>query len=236
MRQLLYTAVAACMFVHSDGASAQVAQAELKVTAEGIGSDGYIDDDYAFCVPAASGHVKDGHNKSIGIAWSKGPRDTKSYAVILSDTDVPTIFDDAGKEGKTLPADMARRSFYHWVLYDIPKEHSQIPAGTDSQGIVKTGKSELKTPYGTRGVNDYAPYFASNPERKGIYAGYDGPCPPWNDERIHHYHVKVFALDVPSLKLKGPVTGAQVTDAIAGHILAQGEVVGMYTLNPDVKK
>jgi len=235
MKKGLYTTAFILAFVAVQGVFAQ-AKPELTVTAEGIGSDSYIDNDYAFCIPAATGHVKEGSDKSIGISWSKGPEGTKSYAIIMVDPDVPTVFDDAGKEGKTLPDAMPRRSFYHWVLYDVPAEQSQIPAFTDSQEIVKHGKTELKTPYGTRGVNDYAPYFASNPERQGIYAGYDGPCPPWNDERIHHYHVKVFALDVASLGLKGPATGHQVTDAIAGHILAQGEVVGKYTLNPDVKK
>jgi Raf kinase inhibitor-like YbhB/YbcL family protein len=219
-------------------ASSALAQAkpELAVTAEGIASDGYIGEDYAFCVPAAKGHMKEGADKSIGVSWTKGPDGTKSYAIIMVDPDVPASFDDAGKEGKTLPEDMERKSFYHWVLYDIPAEKTQIPAFTDSQAVVKNGKTILKTPYGIRGVNDYAPYFAGDPERKGVYAGYDGPCPPWNDERIHHYHIKVFALDVESLDLSDAVTGPRAMDAIAKHILAQGEVVGKYTLNPDVKK
>jgi Raf kinase inhibitor-like YbhB/YbcL family protein len=233
MKQLLCTAAAIVAVAATAFAQAKP---ELEVKAEGIDSDNYINTDYAFCVPAATGHVKDGPDKSIGISWGKGPEGTKSYAVIMVDPDVPTKFDDAGKEGKALSAEMPRQSFYHWVLYDIPAAQSQIPAGTDSQGIVKNGKSELKTSYGTRGVNDYAPYFASDPERKGTYAGYDGPCPPWNDERIHHYHIKVFALNTPSLGLKGPVTGHQVMDAVATHILAQGEVVGKYTLNADIKK
>lgn len=232
MRGLLCTVV----FVMAAASAFAQAKPELTVTPEGIDTDGYINPDYAFCIPAATGHVKEGPDKSIGIAWSKGPEGTKSYAIIMVDPDVPTVFDDAGKEGKTLVAEMPRKSFYHWVLYDIPAGQSQIPANTDSQGVVKQGKSVLKTPYGTRGVNDYAPYFASDPARKGVYAGYDGPCPPWNDERIHHYHLKVFALDVATLGLKGAITGPQAVDAIAGHILAQGEVVGKYTLNPDVKK
>jgi Raf kinase inhibitor-like YbhB/YbcL family protein len=237
MKTLVRSAAIALAMAHAPEALAQAqAKPELTVTAEGIASDGYIDTDYAFCVPAAEGHVKEGPDKSIGLAWSKGPEGTRSYAIIMVDPDVPASFDDAGKEGRTLPEGMDRRSFYHWVLYDIPAEKSQIPAYTDSQTIVKHGKTELKTPYGTRGVNDYAPYFASDPERAGVYAGYDGPCPPWNDERIHHYHIKVFALDVESLGLSGPVTGPRVMDAIATHILAQGEVVGKYTLNPDAKK
>ncbi len=208
----------------------------LTVTAEGIGSDGYIEPEFAFCIPAATLHVKPGPDKSIGLYWSEGPEGTKSYAIIGVDTDVPTVFDDAGKEGKTLPATMPRRNFYHWVLFDIPVGTHQIPAYTDSQAIVQHGKSVLKTPYGIRGVNDYAPYFASDPNRKGVYAGYDGPCPPWNDALIHHYHFKVYALDVKSLKLSGEVTGSKAEAAIQSHVLAVGEVIGKYTLNPKAAK
>jgi len=208
----------------------------LSVMADGIGKDGYIDPAFAFCIPAAEEHAKEGPDKSIGLAWTAGPKGTRSYAVIAVDPDVPTMFSDAGKEGKTLSASMPRKNFYHWVLFDIPGDTRGIPAAMDSQAIVKKGKSVLKTPYGIRGVNDYAGYFAAQPDRKGIYAGYDGPCPPWNDERIHHYHFKVYALDIKSLKLSGQVTGPQLENALIGHVLAQGEAVGAYTLNPGLRK
>src|SRR3546814_13406313 len=29
---------------------------------------------------------------------------------------------------------------------------------------------------------------------EGRYLGYDGPCPPWNDERVHRYHFEVIAM------------------------------------------
>src|SRR5580704_7106369 len=73
----------------------------LTVKAEGIDAGGFIAPEYAFCVTAKTGHVQEGTDKSIGLSWSKGPKGTKSYAVIGVDPDVPTVFDDAGKEGKT---------------------------------------------------------------------------------------------------------------------------------------
>ena len=69
----------------------------------------------------------------------------------------------------------------------------------------------------------------------GDYAGYDGPCPPWNDSIIHHYHFSVFALDVERLDLEGSFGGAQVREAMRGHVLASGSVVGTYTLNPRLR-
>ena len=62
--------------------------------------------------------------------------------------------------------------------------------------------------------------------------GYDGACPPWNDERVHHYHFQVFALDTEKPEgLKETFTGAQAEAAIVPHVLAKGEVVATYTLN-----
>ena len=72
--------------------------------------------------------------------------------------------------------------------------------------------------------------MAGDPEMGGTYGGYDGPFPPFNDERLHHYHFVVYALDVPSLELEGDFTLDDVRAAIEGHVLDQGEIVGEYTL------
>ncbi len=69
----------------------------------------------------------------------------------------------------------------------------------------------------------------------GDYFGYDGPCPPWNDEIPHRYVFTVFALDVPRVALEGRFDGHEVRKAIAGHVLAQASITGRYTLNPAVK-
>lgn len=208
----------------------------LTVTAEGIGSDGYIAPEYAFCAPAEKTHVQDGGNKSIGLSWGKGPYGTRSFTIVAVDTEVPTVFDDAGKEGKTIPASMPRKDFYHWTLVNIPATTAGIAAGADSSGVEPRGKSERQTEYGLRGINDYASYMASDPERSGVYAGYDGPCPPWNDERVHRYHFRVFALDVDKLTLPENFGGPDVMKAMEGHILAQGEILGLYSLNPSIPK
>ena len=67
---------------------------------------------------------------------------------------------------------------------------------------------------------------------RGDYYGYDGPCPPWNDEIMHRYVFTLFALDVPVLNVEGRPTGQQVRAAIQGHVLAEASLTGIYTLNP----
>lgn len=41
-----------------------------------------------------------------------------------------------------------------------------------------------------------------DPNMEGVYGSYDGPCHPWNDSILHHYHFDLFALDVGSLTIK----------------------------------
>jgi hypothetical protein len=67
---------------------------------------------------------------------------------------------------------------------------------------------------------------------EGIYYGYDGPAPPWNDAIVHHYVFTLYALDIPYLQVRGELTGANVQAALAGHALAEATLTGTYSLNP----
>lgn len=65
---------------------------------------------------------------------------------------------------------------------------------------------------GTQGKN-------GNKENK-----YYGPCPP---SGTHHYHFKVYALD-EELNLPDSTDKNKLMEAMQGHILAQGELIGRY--------
>ncbi len=60
----------------------------------------------------------------------------------------------------------------------------------------------------------------------GQTIGYRGPAPP-KGHGIHHYHFKLYALDSP-LMLKPGMTKEAVEQAIDGHILGTGELIGTY--------
>ena len=81
------------------------------------------------------------------------------------------------------------------------------------------------------GINSYTDWFAGDADMGGDYGGYDGPCPPWNDSIIHHYHITVYALDVETVELDGAFTGADALSAIKGHVLAEVSHMGTYTMN-----
>ncbi|HEY1871769.1 MAG TPA: YbhB/YbcL family Raf kinase inhibitor-like protein [Chitinophagaceae bacterium] len=53
---------------------------------------------------------------------------------------------------------------------------------------------------------------------------YLGPCPPTG---THHYHFRVYALDA-KLNLQDATDKAALETAMKGHILASGELVGLY--------
>jgi Raf kinase inhibitor-like YbhB/YbcL family protein len=212
------------------------AAAALKVTVDGAAPGKAIPDQYAFCVPAPQGHVTFGANKNPKLSWSGAPKGTKSYAVIVVDPDVPSLPTNVNKEGKTIPTSLKRVPFYHWVLVDIPATVSAVDEGADSDKVTPHGKPPGPAPIGLRGINDYTKWFASDAAMQGNYGGYDGPCPPWNDTIVHHYHFKVYALDVPRLKLGGMIDGPQALAAMKSHTLAKGEAVVTYALNPGLMK
>ncbi len=209
--------------------AAPAAVKKLAVIVDGIENGQPIPAKFAYCAPDAKEHTKPGGNINPAISWKGAPKTTKSFAIIVVDRDVPTNFDNAGKEGVTIQADMPRQDFYHWVLVDIPATVTRIAEGQDSKGITENGKPIGKIAYGVSGQNDYAKFY------RGTYGGYDGPCPPWNDELLHRYHFIVYALDVATLGFPAAPNGVQAIAAMQGHILAQGEVMGTYTQNPKVK-
>ena len=203
----------------------------LHISIDGWENGAAIPEHFAFCQPAQEGHVTLGANRSPGIAWSGAPAGTASFAIICHDPDVPSVGDDVNKEGRTIPADLPRVDFYHWVLVDIPPTVSDLAEGADSDGVTAGGKPPGATDHGNRGVNSYTDWFAGDADMKGNYGGYDGPCPPWNDTVLHHYHITLYALDAATLGLAGAFGGAEALAAMEGHVLARADWVGTYTLN-----
>lgn len=174
-------------------------------------------------------------NLSPHLAWTDAPAGTRSFVVLCIDPDVPSVADDVNQQGKTLPVDLPRVDFCHWAMIDVAATVNELATGACSSGVTPKGKRQPPGPDGSRqGLNDYTGFMAGSPDMAGDYFGYDGPCPPWNDERLHHYIFSVFALDVERLDLPDRFTGQQVREAIEGHVLASASLTGSYTLNPNI--
>ena len=208
----------------------------MKLAIAGFTDGGAIPAKFAFCAADPTAHVRMSENRNPPLAWSGVPAGAKSFAVICHDPDVPSVGTDVNQEGRTVPASLPRVDFFHWVLVDLPASLDSVGEGEFSSAIVAAGKPGPAASRGARqGVNDYTGWFADDPAMAGQYFGYDGPCPPWNDEIVHHYVFTVFALDVERLAVEGAFTGPDARKAMEGHVLAQASVTGTYALNPKVK-
>ena len=189
----------------------------------------------AFGVPDEASHMRLGENRNPQLQWNDIPDGTKSLVLLCVDPDMPSVLDDFNQEGRSISASLPRVDFYHWAMVDIPAGDGSVVEGECSDGIVAGGKPNPAGPPGCRqGINDYTGFMASDPEMKGDYYGYEGPCPPWNDEIVHHYHFVLYATDLKKCPVDDRFTGADVQKAIEGHVLAEARLIGVYWLNPSI--
>ena len=100
----------------------------------------------------------------------------------------------------------------HWVIYQIGADVRALPEGIPAASHVGTPVTALQ------GKNSWS---------AGQMIGYRGPAPP-PGHGVHHYHFQVFALDA-ELGLEPDRTKQELLDAMQGHVLASGELVGTYS-------
>jgi Raf kinase inhibitor-like YbhB/YbcL family protein len=209
----------------------------MKLTSASFIHEQAIPEQFAFGGQDSLLHIRLAANHNPELSWTGAPAETRSFALICVDPDAPTKPDDVNKEGRVVSASLPRADFHHWVMIDIPSNVHEIAAGECSNGIVAGGKKTFPGPRGSRqGVNDYTSWFAQDPDMAGTYRGYDGPCPPWNDLRVHHYHFNIYALSRDRTPLEGnDFTAPEVVSAIRPFIIAQATLTGTYTLNPKIQ-
>ncbi|MEO7053088.1 MAG: YbhB/YbcL family Raf kinase inhibitor-like protein [Rhodanobacter sp.] len=174
-------------------------------------------------------------NQSPHLAWRDAPAGTRSFVLTCIDPDAPSQRDDVNQQGRSVPADLPRVEFVHWLMANVPAECGELSAGACSDEVTPRGKRDPFGPPGSvQGLNDFTGWFAGDAEMDGRYLGYDGPCPPWNDALLHHYHFTVHAIDVRLLALDEGFSRDQLQVAMAGHVLAEAGLIGTYSLNPAV--
>ncbi|RDZ65823.1 YbhB/YbcL family Raf kinase inhibitor-like protein [Haloferax sp. Atlit-12N] len=93
----------------------------------------------------------------------------------------------------------AGRVWDHWLVWNIDPETDAIEAGETPPGAVE-------------GTNSYGE------------PGYGGPNPPDGE---HAYRFLLYALDAP-LDLDAGATKADLKRAIAGHVIAETQLIGTY--------
>jgi Raf kinase inhibitor-like YbhB/YbcL family protein len=96
-------------------------------------------------------------------------------------------------------------TWVHWVVYGLSPQSSGLAEGVLAQASVANQCQQ--------GVNSFHKI------------GYGGPSPP--PGKPHRYFFKLFALDSDPA-FKGPATAKQLEEAMRGHTLAAGEIMGTY--------
>jgi Raf kinase inhibitor-like YbhB/YbcL family protein len=96
-------------------------------------------------------------------------------------------------------------TWVHWVIYNIPGGEKGLPEAVPVKKNLDNGAVQGKNDFGN--------------------IGYGGPCPPGG---THRYYFKLYALDT-ALSLQGDVTKGQLLEAMKGHILAEGQLMGKYS-------
>jgi Raf kinase inhibitor-like YbhB/YbcL family protein len=226
----LASAVAQAGYADPAATPSTVAPLRLTVTVGGLTADGHLPTSAAYCPPTGMDPAE--YDISPSVSWSRGPRATRSYALLMTDLDVPKDLSTINKPGVVLTAETPRVPFVHWVLIDIPATITHLRRGEEGAGFVPKGKPIGPTDHGLRGANVYSHYYPKDSPLAGPRGGYDGPCPPGNDRVAHRYVTRVYALDVPSLGLQGLFFGEDALRAMQGHVLAAGEADAVYSGTP----
>jgi hypothetical protein len=150
----------------------------FKIMSADVKSQSMIENKHVF-----KGFGCDGGNISPQISWMNAPKETKSFALTVYDPDAPT-----------------GSGWWHWLVVNIPANHTSIPAnfGSENKFKLKDGIMQVH--------NDF-----------GVY-NFGGPCPPKGD-KAHRYIFSIHALKVEKLEIE-----KSATPALAGFMINQNSL------------
>jgi len=143
-------------------------------------------------------YTVDGESISPPLSWSNAPEGTKSFALLMTDSDIPPQFPGF---------------FVHWMVYDIPSSVTSLEEGASPGGKLPAGAKELPNQYGAFGMVDFA-------------CGY-GTCWPIGEEP-HRYVFTLYALKVEKLAVGTESDYIGFQKAIFPETIMATTLVGKY--------
>jgi Raf kinase inhibitor-like YbhB/YbcL family protein len=126
------------------------------------------------------------------------------YTCDGADINPPLVIENAPLSAKSLALivddpDAPAGNWVHWVVWNIDPTTNEIRENTVPSRALQ-------------GINDFRKH------------DYGGPCPP---SGTHRYFFKIYALDM-ILSLGPKADKAELERAMKGHIIARGELIGLY--------
>jgi Raf kinase inhibitor-like YbhB/YbcL family protein len=151
-----------------------------------------------------------GNMQLTSTAFTEGAEIPAKYTCDQKDVSPSLKWTGAPAETKSFvliadDPDAPAGTWVHWVLYDLPAGTADLPEGLSKAASLPNGARQ--------GINDFR------------RTGYGGPCPP--PGKPHRYFFKLYALDAP-IGLKSGATKKEVESAMANHVLAQCQLMGLY--------
>lgn len=141
--------------------------------------------------------------KILSSAFEHGEPIPRKYTCEGDNVSPPLVFEDVPNEAKNLALvvddpDAPVGVFDHWIAWNLDPTKRELSEAAEVE---------------TQGTNHYRELR------------YRGPCPPPGSP--HRYFFKLYALDT-TLDLQQGATKGQLEEAMEGHILAKGELIGTY--------
>ena len=143
--------------------------------------------------------------KVTSSAFAEGGKIPKQYTCDDSNVSPPLRIENVPASAKSLvlivdDPDAPGRTWTHWLVWNIDPRTTEI-------------QEKSVPPNAIQGTSDFGS------------ANYGGPCPP---SGTHRYYFKVYALDA-TLTLPSSTKKAALEKAMAGHIVAEGSLMGTYS-------
>lgn len=133
------------------------------------------------------------------LHWVDIPKGSKSFALSMTDPDLPAEF-------------QFPRVFAHWLLYNIPAGITGLEAGISPGGPLPHGCKELNSDYVTFKIPGYG-------------KGYGGPWPP---DSSHRYVFTLYALKIEQLDLSESASIEDFSKAVLPVTILSATLIGRY--------
>ena len=143
-------------------------------------------------------------------AFSEGQPIPEKYTCQGKDVSPPLMWTNVPAAAKSLALiaddpDAPAGTWVHWVVYDLASATAGLAEDVPKSQVLADGAKQ--------GMTDFR------------RVGYGGPCPP--PGKAHRYYFKLYALDA-MLDLKPGATKNDLLKAMAGRVLAEGQLMGTY--------